>query len=101
MREIFRLFRAYMQGTKPFEQLLGGAKRKGVRILAILAMVYGFCVLSVMLGFSYASYQQAGRMAGHPEWGFPWRCSLRSSSLSLPSCFPLRRCFPQLGTCRW
>jgi hypothetical protein len=33
-------------------------------------MVYGFCVLSVMLGFSYASYQQAGRMAGHPEWGF-------------------------------
>ena len=59
-----------MQGTKPFEQLLGGAKRKGVRILAILAMVYGFCVLSVMLGFSYASYQQAGRMAGHPEWGF-------------------------------
>ncbi|MCI2127782.1 MAG: hypothetical protein LKK25_00060 [Sphaerochaeta sp.] len=70
MGEAVFLLRAYLKGTRPLDQVLGGSSKKWVRALTLAALIYGFGVLAVMLGFSYQSYQEAGRMVGHPEWGY-------------------------------
>jgi len=70
MRDVFSLFRAYWVGTRPLSLLLGVVKRKVGRFFMFLTMIYGFLVLSFMLGVSYANYQAAGQTVGHAEWGY-------------------------------